>query len=515
MKKLFNILAIIATIGLLFTSCDLDKYPNDQFDIKDAYTTVEDARYHRNGVLARLRSSRFGIYAQTSELMSDLFNATTNYGNNQGPVHRVELGMLTDADNVGALWSGCYGGINTANIFLDNVGMVPLSTASDSAAIKQYKAEARYVRAFIYYVLITYFGEDYEPTGDREAYSVPGVPIVTKFDIDARPVRPSLGDVYDFILNELEEIEPMFTPGGKSNSEDITQDAILALKSKIQLLMHDFDGALITANRLINSGRYPLVADGAAYRRMWVNDESTEDILTLFASVNEPVDNMATFSNYNQGYTDQVGIPVYVPNYIPTKKVVDTLYANTNDYRSQVFILNGSGNSIFVLISGEKEEVKLLNKFPGNPALWTANYTNYQHKPKVARIAEQYLIAAEALSHSDKGAALAMLNKLRANRGVANLTTWSNDNHELQDEWAREMIGEGVRLECLKRWRVGYAGRKSQDGGTVATVQGADFTLRVMDPNNPDWYRFTLPIPQADLQTNLNMEQTPEWVNPQ
>jgi starch-binding outer membrane protein, SusD/RagB family len=38
----------------------------------------------------------------------------------------------------------------------------------------------------------------------------------------------------------------------------------------------------------------------------------------------------------------------------------------------------------------------VINKYPGNPALFTAASTNYQHKPKVFRVAEMYLIAAEA-----------------------------------------------------------------------------------------------------------------------
>ncbi len=300
MKPIINLLTIIGTLVFLFTSCDLDKYPPDQFDTKDAFRTLTDARNHRNGLYDRLRSCKFGTFTQTSELMCDMFNATGNYGNRQGAIHRVEIAMLTDG-NVSSIWSGAYGGINQANHFLDNVDNVQTSTPADATKIEYYKAEVRYVRAYLYYVLITHFGVDYEP---NTATELPGVPLVTKFDIEQKPVRAALADVYYFILDELETIETVFAEGGKQNSIEITRDAVLALKSKIQLLMHDYEGAATTANALINSGTYPLVETLEGTRRMWVNDESTEDIFTLYADINEAGPTMAMFINFDPGMSD-------------------------------------------------------------------------------------------------------------------------------------------------------------------------------------------------------------------
>ncbi len=512
MKPIINLLTIIGTLVFLFTSCDLDKYPPDQFDTKDAFRTLTDARNHRNGLYDRLRSCKFGTFTQTSELMCDMFNATGNYGNRQGAIHRVEIGMLTDG-NVSSIWSGSYGGINQANHFLDNVDNVQISTPADATKIEYYKAEVRYVRAYLYYVLITHFGVDYEPSTATE---FPGVPLVTKFDIEQKPVRAALADVYYFILDELEAIESLFTEGGKQNSIEITRDAVLALKSKIQLLMHDYAGAATTANALINSNRYPLVTTLEDTRRMWVNDESTEDIFTLYADINEAGPTMAMFINFDPGMSDANEQELYLPDYIPTKKAIEQY--PTGDFRRDVFF--SKQGQLIVVAENSYSNLRFLNKFPGNPALYT-KFTNYQHKPKVARIAEQYLIAAEAMAHPDNPAqsipgALNRLKTLQEARGVNALsviTTYSDQ--ALRDEWARETLGEGVRLECLKRWNIGYENRTPQTNAGSAVVTGVDFTERMMGPNQSDYYRFTLPIPQNDLQTNPYIKQTPEWVNPQ
>ena len=64
-----------------------------------------------------------------------------------------------------------------------------------------------------------------------------------------------------------------------------------------------------------------------------------------------------------------------------------------------------------------------INKYPGNPALFTAASTNYMHKPKIFRIAEVYLISAEAAAQTPatEAAALTTLNLLRVARGATAL----------------------------------------------------------------------------------------------
>ena len=64
------------------------------------------------------------------------------------------------------------------------------------------------------------------------------------------------------------------------------------------------------------------------------------------------------------------------------------------------------------------------------------------------RLGEMYLIAAESWS-DDIGAGLTFVNKLRSNRGVANLQTLTKET--LQYEYIRELYGEGQLFFMYKR----------------------------------------------------------------
>ncbi|MDE5955423.1 MAG: RagB/SusD family nutrient uptake outer membrane protein, partial [Bacteroidales bacterium] len=82
-------------------------------------------------------------------------------------------------------WKVLYAGVARCNIilhYIDNVDM------ADDAKV-QYKAEARFMRAFFYYHLAWLFG---------------GVPLVTSYDSDGQEPRSPLEDVYGFILADLE-----------------------------------------------------------------------------------------------------------------------------------------------------------------------------------------------------------------------------------------------------------------------------------------------------------------------
>ncbi|MDE7126861.1 MAG: RagB/SusD family nutrient uptake outer membrane protein [Bacteroidales bacterium] len=82
-------------------------------------------------------------------------------------------------------WKVLYAGVARCNIilhYIDNVDM------ADDAKV-QYKAEARFMRAFFYYHLAWLFG---------------GVPLVTSYDSAGQEPRSPLEDVYGFILADLE-----------------------------------------------------------------------------------------------------------------------------------------------------------------------------------------------------------------------------------------------------------------------------------------------------------------------
>jgi hypothetical protein len=139
--------------------------------------------------------------------------------------------------------------------------------------------------------------------------------------------------------------------------------------------------------------------------------------------------------------------------------------------------------------------------------------TAWYNAPKVFRTAEMYLIAAEAAlfkATPDEVAAQRYLNTLRVARGASETQkSGALLVQEMKDEWAREMVGEGFRLDCLKRWGDGIkrlAPQKSLVGANV--LRNADPTLSTelnVAANDARYYKMVWEIPSNDLQTNKNL----------
>jgi hypothetical protein len=332
-----------------------------------------------------------------------------------------------------------------------------------------------------------------------------GVPIVKVFDVSLKPERASVAEVYHFIKEEIALAEQISVVG-TARSERITKDAVWALKSKIQLLMHDFSEAATTAQVLINSGRYPLVTTESELLAGWRNDTWSEDILLMSITAAEPqhMNNLGIFDNQ-----DAFSSPKrHVPGMLPTQPVVNLFLANAGDLRNNVYLSNPATDMVKIN-NADRPGVVFIRKWPMN-SLYVPN--TFYHKQKVARIAEQYLIAAEAL-HASGGNGLSVLNELRTKRGAPALNTWSDE--ELRNEWVREMIGEGVRVECLKRWHIGFGGSQilsARNPQNADIIEGgnnqAEYAQREC---RPDYYRLTLPVPENEMLYNASIKQTPEW----
>ena len=114
-----------------------------------------------------------------------------------------------------------------------------------------------------------------------------------------------------------------------------------------------------------------------------------------------------------------------------------------------------------------------------------------------------YLIAAEAqynLNQTEGG----FLNELRQKRGASAIkATGEALFQEIKNEWAREMCGEGFRLDCLKRWEKGFSRMPAQqlEDGFLNKQPGSQ-NLTV----DADNFRFVWEIPAQDLQANKNLE---------
>jgi hypothetical protein len=495
MKNIFKILSLATVISASLISCDLDRFPYDSIEQSQSFQTIKDATSYNNGFYALLRGRVYGIYTFSTDVQSDMLNATLDFGNRNGSPHKWTT-FLADDYTIRDTWSGYYGGITNLNNFLDNVDKITTTVAADAALINLYKGEAYLLRAYYYHQLVLRWGKDYEPAS---AATDLGVPLVLNFDILLRPKRSTVAEVYAQILADIAQAKTLLVTAGSKSATKLTKDCVLALEARVQLSMHNFAGATATANSLISSGTYPLINNSTAFKAMWVNDNSTEVIFQLFLSQPSELGQAnAIYLGFNPTLNK------YVPDFVPQKWVVD-LFEDT-DIRKSVYL----EKKVLYIQGTTYNDIYCINKYPGNPTLFTAATTNYQQKPKVFRIAEMYLISAEAAaqSPSSEAAALSTLNQLRTARGLTALTglTGTSLMDAIKDEWVREMLCEGTRLDNLKRWKMGVTRKTPQNVGLI--TPGADFEQKSV-PAGDD--KFVWGIPANDITTNPNMVQNKGW----
>jgi hypothetical protein len=489
MKNILKILSLTAVIAFLSFSCELNRYPYDQIEQSKAFQTLKDATTLNNGLYSSYRGAVYGIFMFSTDVQADLLNATLDYGNRNGFPHKWTP-LLADDYTIRDTWRIQYAVLANVNNVINNSGNIAIINPTDQAYL---------LRAILYHSLVQRYAKDFEPAS---AATDLGVPVVLTFDPSLKPPRATVAAVYDQILADIAIAETKLaaTPGVQTSAK-ITKDCVTALKARVFLCMHNFTGAVTAANSLITSGTYPLITTQAAFKNMWVADAGTETIFQLSAS--QP----SELSNSNAiylGYVTASG--KYTPDFVPMQWVVN-LYEAT-DIRKAAYL---EQKPVYVM-GVDYPNFWCMNKYPGNPALFTGASTNYQHKPKIFRVAEMYLISAEAAAQTPatEAAALATLNLLRTARGATILAglTGTALMDAIKAERVRELLCDGPRLDDLKRWKMGFTRSAPQNLALINT--GPDFDQKVVAAGDN---KFVWGIPANEITTNPNIasQQNQGW----
>lgn len=188
-----------ATLIFSVTSCEyarfLDQVPYSQTSPENFYKTETSLRMALTSCYEAINTHSIpgvgnvqrGSYEQgliyIMNCPSDDMVAQTS-GSNEG-LEMSWANYVESTQCVRDMWKVMYAGINRCNTMLHYIDQGEV----DDAQKVQYKAEARFLRAFFYYHLAWNFG---------------GVPIVEEFDSDGSEPRESLEKVYKFILDDLD-----------------------------------------------------------------------------------------------------------------------------------------------------------------------------------------------------------------------------------------------------------------------------------------------------------------------
>ena len=498
----------------MVASCDLNLVPSTSIvyeEGKPLFLSKRDIAEFQNGVIATYRGLHYGSSWQTVEVMTECFNASIDFGNNYGFVHRLGSGFLASDDYTTGIWAGHYGAIKNYNIAIEQCDLVEDEALKADANVL--KGIALFCRASSYLTLARHFSADYEPA---TAATELAVPLILVYDQLEKPVRATLQEVYDQIIADLDEAEALLSEAGTINLNGTavnlagapkslapTVDAVKALKARYFLDVHEYELAAESAMDVIDSeAGYALSSSLEEMNKEFMTDEGNESIIRLYATKTEGAVGCTIYTSVQS--TDAEG-KFFQPMFIPSQTLVNA-YENS-DLRKQVWF---PVDMYPVKVQGTLYNgITMFTKYIGNPTLQQGNNEDGAHFCKPLMIAEMYLIAAEAYAQSgNEGDAAAIIGELRAARKAGDMTGDVMD--VIKGEWLRETVGDGQRINCIKRWGDGLPARPAQKAAEniVMNTPASDYTARELAA---DSHTLVWPIPSYEIKISPALIQNPGY----
>ncbi len=499
MKKNMNTFKIILLAFMAFSvaSCKkLDLFPAGSIEQSQSFQTVKDARTWNAGMYTFLRGRFYGLFTVSTDVQSDLLNATLDFGNRNGNPHRWGASFLADDYTIRDIWSAYYGAITNINVAIAGFDRITPANAAEAAELNKFRGDAYLARAYYYHCLMLRWAKPYNPA---TAGTDLGVPLILKYDVNLQPARATSKQVYDQIILDINQAKNFLsgTPGALG-AKTFNIDVAVALEARVRLHMQDWAGAFTAANSLITGAKYRLINTAAGFKTYWHNDGNQESIFEIVTiRPNELANSHGLYLGFQQA-TNR-----FTPDFVPSQWVVDE-YDNA-DIRKLVYFEQKPATFQGI----NYPNIWMVNKYPGNPLLFTGAATNYQHAPKFMRIAEMHLIAAEAAAMANSTAnALTALNTLRTARGLTALSglTGAALMNEIKKERFRELAFEGFRLNDLARWNEGFTRRAAQN--TTFINVGSNYNTLSIPAGDP---KFVWGIPTNDMTINPNLVQNQGW----
>lgn len=246
MKIVFKLLYItlIASVFCLFNSCDdyLDRKPLSGPSDENYFNNEDELMLVVNGLYASM------TYHPTDDVPQNLTldcASDISWDRNTSPLQSIGRGDF-DSNNayILSVWTNSYKTIGKCNFVLDNMGK--LDGQVDAAKLKRYAAEARFIRAFTYQMLVDFFG---------------AVPLMNKglSLSEAQVPRSPKKDVVDFILSELTTAAADL-PASYSGIDvgRATKGAALAIRARAALNDKRWEEAIVSAKEVMDSKTYSL-----------------------------------------------------------------------------------------------------------------------------------------------------------------------------------------------------------------------------------------------------------------
>lgn len=539
MKKIMSILAL----ALVLASCvkDLNTLPLNPTDTTSETAYTADEASYLSGLakiyfqfvsndLTDLQLSDGGAseliraYWSLNEVSTDAAKCAWN---GDAWVAAINTNTWSDANNDAsyAVYVRTMQGVSFVNEFLRQTKEDRLESRGCSADVKkkvaQMRSEARFLRAYFYWMCMDVFGS---------------VPFTTE-DSDFGAVSPkpaTSAEVFKFITDELEALAANDSdmPEARSNYPRADKGSCLGLLARLYLNAEVYTGKAMwteakSACEKIFAMGYDLAQEYADVfcgdngqnpdvlkEMLWAVDYDAlrtqsyggTTLLTFAAIASDDVTDSSHMNGVNGGWGGMRVPYEYVQKY----------YGVTNpDYNTGNYTVTDKRGEVFY-IKGRTEEISDLSKFLQG---WTCfKYNNIPHNQSEAefnetakikgfsdidfpmiRLAEIYLIYAEAcMNLGNDASAIPYVKKITDRAGVSAPSSITKD--WLVAERARELLWEGHRRTDLIRYKLFTSDSFlwPWKGGVILGQGFAD-------------YMTIFAIPASELSSNKELTQNPGY----
>lgn len=460
-------------------------------------------------------------------------------------------GWSASSNNDASLWTKCWRGISYANLFLDKFKdetfedyILDLDYKAEIHQYQNLQYEARFLRAYYYFLLVRSFG---------------GVPLITA-NLDANEAntqpRVSSDEIFQFIISECAAIQDLIVKDysdlgnlqlkSKNETGRANNLAVLALKAR---------AALYYASPLFNANNDKERWHQAALANKELIDECkgrgmklTSDYGSLFQKDNWQnseecifVRRIVSASNTFEKYNFPIGLENAGGGNCPTQNLVEAY--EEGDIRLEATVAqNGEqwpNNTLETFIGGANGQPiayatptgyylkKYVNK---SLTIGASNATTERHHWVTFRLGEFYLNYAEAMLNYTGGGyetasglsmtAAQAVNVVRTRAKLANIATdlsASQFAERLENERFVELAFEGHRFYDLRRWKkAGDA--KYRTIKTMQITKNADGTFNYnvqTDAQTRSYWddkMYLFPIAQSEiLKSGGALTQNPGW----
>ena len=505
MKKIK--ICLLLFVGM-FISCDdaLDIKQPGQVDPTETYATMAGFRKNLVGVYGTLSYESTISFSSIFTDEVGIGFANGGQGLNDG-TYSYLLNAGSDAPS--SIWYAYYNSIANCNRLIKGSELVP-HTEEETAEFNHIIAQAKAIRAFSYFQLLSYFSTDL--TND-DALGVMSFDYVADKNTPSIP-RSKNGDVFAFINADLDFVDDnlldVLTFDEDANPVYyITPNFVTALRARMALYRGDIVNAQSYAQDLINL--VPLTPK-STYRQIWSDQINGECIFkmsrsindatigSIWASVNATVTGSPFFemgrslyNTFSGSYetdirimTSQGGVAGTGQVLLHPSALVDSDYLNSPDYRNS--------------------DILPIAKYTRSES------TNLLGDVKVFRVSEMYFIKAEVqIADGNLSGAAATIRQVRNARfgSTQPLPTFLNEKEAYAGillERRKELAYEGHRYLDLKRLAVKADVTIDRDSKDCSFNNSCNFS-------NTDYRLVSLPIPTSELSANpfIRGQQNPGY----